>query len=152
MTIPVFGHTDDAPHRERPASYALLAGEKGIAVVRAADGALFLPGGGRRPGESPEDAVVRELMEECRMSVECVGAFASAVQRFLARRDGLRYRSSMTFVECRLLGVEEGEGEHELLWLAEDPGRGAFAHEAHHWAFGEFLAATRGPGERGPRG
>jgi 8-oxo-dGTP diphosphatase len=149
MKTPEFGEPGRAPVTERPAAYALLRDEKGIAAVRAAGGHLFLPGGGVRPGETPEGAVVRESMEECRMTVECVRRFSEAIQHFTARGDGVRYRSPMSFIECRCLGKEEGDGEHEFVWLEEDPGPDAFAHDAHRWAFDEFRAARlrlSGPG------
>ena len=134
MSVPVFGD----PHRDRPidrpAAYALLHTAEGLAVVRASEGRLFLPGGGIRPGESPEDAVVRELMEECRIRAECIRETCSAIQFFTSREGKRRYRSSMSFWECALLEQLDGPGDHETVWLREVPDEGSFAHEAHAWA------------------
>jgi 8-oxo-dGTP diphosphatase len=123
--------------RERPAAYALLRTSEGLAVVRGRDGSLFLPGGGLEAGESAEDAVLRELREECHIEAEVVARVAEAVQHFVAG-DGTRYRSPMTFLECRLVTRDEGEGDHPLAWLSDRDDPDGFAHEAHAWAIREW--------------
>jgi 8-oxo-dGTP diphosphatase len=53
----------------RPSAYGLLEDQDGrIAVVRSQDG-IFLPGGGIEIGETPQEAIRREALEECGLVV-----------------------------------------------------------------------------------
>lgn len=60
----------ETPHRhQRIGSYALVLSERGIlgtvnSAATAAPGTWALPGGGLDPGESPADAMLREVFEE----------------------------------------------------------------------------------------
>jgi 8-oxo-dGTP diphosphatase len=153
MNVPVFGATDAQPVIDRPAAYALLRTNRGVAVVLAEDGRLFLPGGGLLDGESPEEAVMREVMEECGLAVLCDKRYAEAVQYFTAR-DGRHYRSHMVFVICcaKATGTDAGFGEHTTLWLTEMPAQLQFAHAAHAWALRTYVGPRRSRPPRRPRG
>ena len=141
MSLPLFGRPRRRPTLDRPAAYALLATDDGVAVVLTDEGELFLPGGGLLDGETPEDAVVREVMEECGLHVVCDARWAEAIQHFTAR-DGRRdYRSHMVFIECRLAATGRAPGEHPTLWLTEMPARRRFVHEAHAWVLQDYLAS-----------
>lgn len=105
--LPQFGDSNTQNAVDRPAAYALLRTTEGIAVVRTATGALFLPGGGMQEGETPEATVLRELLEECRIEAAALGRHVEAVQ-FFTVRDGTAYRSHMFFIECRLVRAREG--------------------------------------------
>ena len=51
------------PYRDRPGTYAVIAGRRGLLLVDQ-EGELQLPGGGIDPGESPLQALHREVREE----------------------------------------------------------------------------------------
>lgn len=53
----------DRPYRLRRGAYAVIAGARGLLLVDQ-DGELQLPGGGIDPGESPMQAIHREVREE----------------------------------------------------------------------------------------
>lgn len=53
----------DRPYRVRRGAYAVIAGARGLLLVDQA-GELQLPGGGIDPGESPLQALHREVREE----------------------------------------------------------------------------------------
>jgi 8-oxo-dGTP diphosphatase len=63
---PEFGvRQPDMVYRERPGACAVIRGaDDRLAFVSSKGGRLFLPGGGLRPGEPPEDALLREIIEE----------------------------------------------------------------------------------------
>ena len=66
--IPRFGPTPDPARRYtlRPGAYAILPGAQGLLLTHQAvpDPEVQLPGGGIDPGESPTQALVREVYEE----------------------------------------------------------------------------------------
>jgi 8-oxo-dGTP diphosphatase len=51
------------PYRDRRGAYAVIAGRRGLLLVDQ-EGELQLPGGGIDPGESPLQALHREVREE----------------------------------------------------------------------------------------
>ena len=59
----------------RRGAYAVTLDPEGRIAVNRNPRGLFLPGGGIEAGETPEDALARELREECGR------ALASAVMR-----------------------------------------------------------------------
>src|SRR5262245_14601271 len=76
----VDGHT----YHARRAVYAVIRDRDGrVAAVRSR-GNLFLPGGGIEAGESPEQALVREVEEECAQRLHIVGKMGEALQYFYA--------------------------------------------------------------------
>lgn len=52
------------PYRDRPGAYGILVGADGMLLLVEQDGELQLPGGGIDPGESPIQALHREVREE----------------------------------------------------------------------------------------
>ncbi|MEL6998241.1 MAG: NUDIX hydrolase [Pseudomonadota bacterium] len=52
------------PYRDRPGVYGILAGADGMLLLVDQNGELQLPGGGIDPGESPLQALHREVREE----------------------------------------------------------------------------------------
>jgi 8-oxo-dGTP pyrophosphatase MutT (NUDIX family) len=63
---PDFGvRLPDVVYQERPGAYAIIRRADGrLALVCGEARRFFLPGGGVRPGERPEDALLREIIEE----------------------------------------------------------------------------------------
>jgi len=78
-STPVFGSANPAIEcKLRRAAYAVITDSKGrVAVVRAG-GKYFLPGGGSLHGETPEQTLRREAMEELARSVRIVRKIGEA--------------------------------------------------------------------------
>ncbi len=87
-TIPVFEKIIEGyRYIDRPGSYAIiLDATKRVAVVRNSLG-YFLPGGGQVLGESPIEAVKREVLEECGFDIEVLYKIGNADQ-FVLSPDG----------------------------------------------------------------
>ena len=65
-----------------------LRGREQIAFVRGRAGRLFLPGGGMGPGERPEDALMREILEAVGWSVRILSTIGRATQFVFAAGEG----------------------------------------------------------------
>jgi 8-oxo-dGTP pyrophosphatase MutT (NUDIX family) len=141
MTSMTFGaRRGGVKYRERPAAYAVVAGENGtLAAVRGAAGVVFLPGGGSLPGETPEETVVREVAEELARRVRLVSRIGEATQFFYAPDDDCYYQMFAVFFRAEFPDEPSGQGEHELFWLPLSEAAGAWFHESHAWAAREGL-------------
>jgi 8-oxo-dGTP diphosphatase len=96
---------------------AVLRGGRVLAARRttpaAAAGRWELPGGKVEPGESPDDAVVREIAEELSCGVEVTG--------WLAGSSPIGASHVLTVALVRLVAGEPRPGEHDrLCWLTAD--------------------------------
>jgi 8-oxo-dGTP diphosphatase len=106
------------PYRDRIGAYAVIAGARGLLLVDQ-EGELQLPGGGIDPGESPLQALHREVGEETGWRIAAprrIGAF----QRFAFLPDYGYWARKVQLVyiarAVRPLGLELEPG-HLPLWL-----------------------------------
>ena len=111
--VSVFGHPPAGAHATvRPSAYGLVIDRDGrLGVVRTPQG-LFLAGGGIEPRETPHDAVVREMREECGLDVS-----VSA-------------------------GAAGSEADHELVWVTPQEAITQLAHPSHRWAVTQWLGLS----------
>lgn len=116
----------------RPAAYGIFRSADGsVALVQGARG-FFLPGGGAHAGETPEEALIREVREELGREAHELRALGEAVQFFIAA-DGA-YRMEAHFFTGVLSNEQTGAGEHELIWLRPERALVSMYHECHAWA------------------
>lgn len=125
----------------RPSAYGLVTdGGTRLALVRTPQG-HFLPGGGIESDEAPEDAVVREVREECGLNV-LVGSWSvRAVDFVYSLTEYTHFEKRSTFVDARSHGprIPAHELDHELLWVAPRDAIGRLAHPSHRWAVERWL-------------
>jgi predicted kinase/8-oxo-dGTP pyrophosphatase MutT (NUDIX family)/diadenosine tetraphosphatase ApaH/serine/threonine PP2A family protein phosphatase len=132
---PVFGERlAGHEYRSRPGAYAFIRDEKGrVAVIRVPTG-VFLPGGGSDPGETPEQTLVREMLEETGHEVRIGRPIARATQLVGTPERGLIEKVG-TYFEATLgprVG-EPAERDHALEWLPPDEAARALKHPAQQW-------------------
>lgn len=138
---PVFGErVPDCSYIIRPSAYALIRNSDGmLALVRTRAG-HFLPGGGVEAGESAEQAVVREAIEECGLVLTVGGLVGRAVQ--MVRSGGKRtgFEKVSAFYEARVSArTSQSETGHELLWVTGAQAAALLTHESHRWAVQQFV-------------
>jgi len=119
--------------------------------VRAIDG-VFLPGGGLEAGESPEEAVAREALEECGLVVR-VGACVTRLVQFVVTAEGLGVEKRCAFFDARIERDNRAAmlPGHETLWLG--PGRAAqiLKHDSQMWAVRDWMKFRGAPRRAGYR-
>jgi len=94
-------------------AYALIRdAEDRVLLVRAANGRFYLPGGRIEPSETPEEALAREVEEECGWSVRVGEPLGEAFQPILEGSVMLR----ATYWRAEITGLLHEEPEHQLLW------------------------------------
>jgi 8-oxo-dGTP diphosphatase len=120
----------------RPGSYALLFNEQGqIAVMETPNGG-FLPGGGAEAGETPEEALRREVREECGFEIGNISPLGEAVQYVYTPGNEAGIRKDCTFFEAQVSAADgmATEWGHVLLWRTPAEAERSLAHESQTWA------------------
>ncbi len=142
--VPVFGEREaGVQYTLRPGAYALIASLDGqVAVVRTSVG-TFLPGGGIDPGETPEEAVVREAIEECALLIRTGAWMTHAVQFVYSIKEKQYFEKQSTFFDATIESEAStrGEPDHELVWLTPDAAQKELSHKSHGWAVAIWLQA-----------
>lgn len=134
-------------YADRPAAFGLLERDGQLAVVRVtkpdAQAWFDLPGGGVDPGETPDQAVVREYGEEAGLKVRAGPAFAEADQYFL-NTEGVAWNNRSVFFRLELLATDPSlkiEDDHALVWLPPLEAIASLRHDSHAWAVAAWLRA-----------
>ena len=105
-------------------AYAVVSdAEDRVLLVRADNGRFYLPGGRMMPFETPEEALRREIREECGWSARIVERLGEAAQPIF--RGAVMLDASYWRAELEELIHEEPE--HPMLWTP----RGEAASRVH---------------------
>ncbi len=131
----------------RVGGYGILARDGLIACARIgySDFTYDLPGGAVDPGETPDQAVVREFGEETGMKVRVVRPVTELLHYFI-HDDGTAYNNHCYFYEMAWLGEDPAakrEPDHELVWLNPLQVITNLKNEGYAWAFTLWLRAAR---------
>ena len=120
---------------ERVGAYAVIPDESGVFTLIRTPKGYFLPGGGLHAGESPEEALRRETIEETGYDSVILSPLGSATQ--FTRK----YRKIGHFFSARLTAriAEPIETDHELIRLSAQEAIRQMRHEYHAWAIREVL-------------
>ena len=135
--VPVFGAPPAlAPSAVRPSAYGLIADDRGrLAIVRTPEG-NFLPGGGMDPGETVEETVARETLEECGLIVKVGGWSIRAIQHVYSESEQTHFEKRSTFVEAtiRTTMAAGTEPDHDLTWRSAAQAARELTLPADGWA------------------
>lgn len=148
--LAVLRHDDgldlDGPVLRRRAVRAVVLRGRTLLLLRTRDGHFAFPGGGVQPGESDEDALRREVEEECGLGVGVVlGSLGDVHELAAARPDDGCDVFAMTSVYLRCT-VVPGPGRSRL-----SPAEAALGLEPVWTDVDEAIAVNRSGLVDGPR-
>ncbi len=105
-----------------------------IAVVDTPDG-VFLAGGGIEGNETPDDAIIRETLEECGLVIRPGTWQIRAIEFVYSSTELTNFEKRSTFMEAVAEGVRgHSERDHKLMWLRTEAAIRALSHQSHSWA------------------
>lgn len=111
-------------YRRRPGAYAIISGHKGLLLTyQSGPSAGFqLPGGGIDPGETPQQALHREVMEETGYRISQL-RFLRCYQRFAYMPEYDLYAQKICHIYIAWAGLrhdEPTEADHMAVWVAPE--------------------------------
>jgi 8-oxo-dGTP diphosphatase len=122
----------------RPGGYVVVEGPRATVAVASTSRGYFLPGGGQEPGESPEEAAVREAFEECGLRIRILRYLGVADELAYALDEETYFRKRCSFFAAELVRHDgRGEADHHLVWIAPDVACVQLEHGSQRWAVNE---------------
>ena len=106
----------------RPGAYGIIRNDDNQIAVAKVDTRYFLPGGGVEGGESLEECLKRECLEEIGAEISVLDNFARGNCYFYSTTRNAHMESLGHFFTCqidKILDIESEES-HELVWLDMD--------------------------------
>jgi 8-oxo-dGTP diphosphatase len=132
----------------RPTAFGLVCQDGKLACVRVDRGEASyydLPGGAIDGDETPEQALVREFVEETGMSIRPFERISEAGQYF-CKSDGTPVNNVGGLWIAEQLSLDPSakvEADHELVWLHPHRALNELRHDAHAWAVAVWLRRGR---------
>jgi 8-oxo-dGTP diphosphatase len=144
-TIPEYGTASPGAESVlRPGGYAIILRATGEVAVVATPAGVALPGGGQEPRETPEQATIREVAEECGLQIDVGDYIGIADELVFTEAEGTHYRKRCAFFLASVVGkLGEGEADHELRWLPAHEAVASLRHECQRRAVTEACQLTK---------
>lgn len=144
-TLPEFGERlSGRAYAPRPGAYAIAFDDEGRVAVVSTKKGIFLPGGGAEKGETRQQALAREVREECGLDVTKSRLVAEAVEHVISEGEGAFSKECAFFrTEWKPAAHPATEPDHELCWLAPEDALARLAHKSQAWAVARCIDHSR---------
>ncbi|MDB5260265.1 MAG: hypothetical protein JWN37_496 [Candidatus Nomurabacteria bacterium] len=133
--IPQFGtKTESAEYIDRPGVYAIVTNQEGDIAVVEVNERYFLLGGGLDAGETAEQGLKREIMEETGKGIQSA-TFLGKANQYVDAKDGY-FNKFATFYKVDL-GEDvsaSSELDHKFKWITKEEFKSKGAQEFQIWA------------------
>lgn len=109
----------DKKYIKRPGAYGIFKNVNNlIALIKTKKG-YFLPGGGIENGESPDECLKRECLEEIGAEISELDNFAHGTYHFYSTTLNVNMKIEGYFFTCKIDKFLETktEDDHELIWM-----------------------------------
>lgn len=120
----------------RPSVYAVLLNPEGLIGVVESEGVFFLPGGGIESGEQPEEALLREILEETGYDSHLLWPLAEAHEYVQGERHGWLKHSQFYLAETDVL--TDMPPEETLHWLTSQQATERLSFGSQRWIIEKF--------------
>jgi 8-oxo-dGTP diphosphatase len=128
---------------EQSGAYAVILDDRGrVLTVRAQNGRCYLPGGRIEPGETPRQALVREIAEECGWSAAILSPLRQSNQEIMDGAVLLR----ASHWRARLLAPLGTATECRPDWLPIEEAAASFHRDCDRAALRAAVRRQPGPG------
>lgn len=137
-----FGARDQSVYyKPRPGAYAVVRDAEGRFAIVGERGRCFLPGGGIDAGESAEQALLREIREECGCHAKIVGSLGEAIQYSWNESEGhLAVHATYFAAEFAETMGEPCEAGCKLLWMTAEEAADHLFRESDVWMLRRIAA------------
>jgi 8-oxo-dGTP diphosphatase len=140
--IPAFGQKEEGwIYTDRPGAYALIVRDNKLLIVDENSG-WFLPGGGLEEGESPVEALHREVLEETGFEIEAPERLTRVCQYMISQSENTAYAKDCHIFSARTVAQPEA-GHCELRWVSPEEAIDKLAHACFQWVVEAFLIGER---------
>jgi 8-oxo-dGTP diphosphatase len=135
--LPEFGDPISASrYTYRPGAYAVVCdADRRVAVVKNEDGCCFLLGGGVEPGETMEETLRREVLEESGYEIRIHGKLGEAIERFWSECDRRHFEVHGHFYAASFgrRRRDPSDVHHVLVWLTREEAVRQLCRKSQAW-------------------
>ncbi len=121
----------------RPGAYAVIFdADQRVAAVKNGYGNYFLPGGGADPGETMEETLRREVLEECGHDIQIHRKLGEATECFWSEIGQRHFEMHGHFYAASFGQWVRGpvDDDHILIWLTAEEAVKLLSRQSQAWA------------------
>ena len=137
---------DNLEYRSRNGAYAVIQNESGqFLCVEDQDRNLYLIGGGIEADETPEEALIRESVEETGYKINIVKKIGKAEKHWVSEKyPKYSQHNVATVYDCQLLDkISEPIEKEKMKWVNYESLANFLFHEHHLYLVNQLLVSKK---------